>query len=96
MSGNFLSVSDCTAFFNTSAFGITSLVLVGASWCLVGAIAGKVPKLGYRMEALFLTGSIIAMIFIGAVCAVMGIGKCSTLPLLLTSGAFFLGGPYAI
>ena len=92
MSGNFLAAADHTAFFNTSAFGISSLVLVGASWCLVGAIAGKVPKLGYRMELLFLTGSALSMAVMGAVFAFTGIGNSTLIPLVLTSGAFFLGG----
>ena len=93
MINDFISALGNVPFFNTAAFGIIALVLVGASWCLVGAIAGKVPKLGYSMETLYLTGSSIAMIFIAIVCgATTGIGKCAITPLLLTSGAFFLGG----
>ena len=92
MVNDFIAALGNVPFFNTAAFGIISLVLVGASWCLVGAIAGKVPKLGYSMETLFLTGSAFAMLLIGCVCMVTGIGKCEPVPLLLTSIAFFLGG----
>lgn len=92
MVNDFIAALENVPFFNTAAFGIISLVLVGASWCLVGAIAGKVPKLGYSMETLFLTGSAFAMLLIGCVCTVTGIGKCEPVPLLLTSIAFFLGG----
>ena len=92
MVNDFIAALGNVPFFNTAAFGIIALVLVGASWCLVGAIAGKVPKLGYSMETLFLTGSAVAMLLIGCVCAATGIGKCETVPLLLTSTAFFLGG----
>ena len=92
MLNDFFISLESIAFFKTLIFGIIALCTVGVSWCLVGAIAGKVPKLGYTMESLYLTGGAVSMVFIGAVCAVTGIGECAAMPLFLTSAAFFLGG----
>lgn len=93
MLNDFISTLEKVAFFNTSAFGIVALVLVGASWCLVGAIAGKAPKLGYRMDAIYLVGGAVSAIFIGVLCIFTGVGQYSSnLALFLSAVAFFLGG----
>ena len=93
MLNDFISTLEKVAFFNTPLFGIIALVLVGASWCLVGAIAGKAPKLGYRMDAIYLVGGSVAAIFIAILCIFTGIGKYSSnLALFLSALAFFLGG----
>ena len=79
-------------FFNTAAFGIIALVMVSLTWVLLGVIAGKAPKLGYTMEVLYLTGSVISMIFASALCIITGVGKSEFAPLFWTAAAFFVNG----
>ena len=87
-----ISTFTSAAFFSTAAFGIIALIMVSFSWVLVGVIAGKAPKLGYTMEAIYLTGSALSMIFAAAICMFSGIGKCEPIPLFWTAVAFFLTG----
>ena len=87
-----ISAFASAPFFGTITFGITSLVLVSLTWVLVGIIAGKAPKLGYTMEAVYLPGSIISMIFAAAIFMFTGVGKCEFTPLFWTAAAFFVNG----
>lgn len=83
------------SFFNSVAFGILSLVIVGASWCIVGAIAGKAPKLNIQMEHLLLSGGIISMIISAIFMYLSGSAFTPDTPkaaLLLTLLAFFIDG----
>ena len=89
-----ISYLGSVPFFNTAAFGILSLSFIGASWCLVGAIAGKAPKHNIKMEYLLFLGGLGAM----AVCALFMLlsGKIDSgtpkIALYLTLLAFFLDG----
>ena len=87
-----ISSFTSAAFFSTAAFGIIALIMVSFSWVLVGVIAGKAPKLGYTMEVLYLTGSVISMIFASALCIITGVGKSEFAPLFWTAAAFFVNG----
>ena len=89
---NQISAFTSASFFSTAIFGIIALVMVSFSWVLVGVIAGKAPKLGYTMEAIYITGSLLSMIFAGAICFFTGIGKCDFVPMFWTAAAFFLTG----
>ena len=44
MFSEILSASNSISFFQSLAFGIIAMVLVGGSWCFVGYIMGKAPK----------------------------------------------------
>ena len=82
-------------FFQTVAFGIISMVVVGASWCLVGAIAGKAPKAGFAMEYLLFSGALISVIsgvLLLKLSGSWGAGDTGCKALYLTLGAFFVAG----
>lgn len=49
-------------FFSTAAFGIIAMVIVGASWCLVGLVMGDAPKKGIDSSLVQLWGAVIAVI----------------------------------
>ena len=87
-----ISAFASCAFFNTAAFGIIALVLVSLTWVLLGVIAGKAPKLGYTMEGIYLTGSVLSMIFAGTICLISGIGTGEFAPFFWTALAFFING----
>ena len=48
------------SFFNTVAFGIIAMVIVGSSWCLVGLVMGDAPKKGIDSSLVQLWGAVVA------------------------------------
>lgn len=83
------------SFFQSVAFGVTSMVVTGASWCLIGAIAGKAPKDGLQMEHLLLAGgtvSVVGGVLLQLLTGNDGCGSCKFTVLFLTLAAFFIGG----
>ncbi|MBR7118853.1 MAG: hypothetical protein IKC77_01480 [Lentisphaeria bacterium] len=90
-----VSYLDGIPFFHSSVFGIISLVFLGLSWCLVGAIAGNAPKKNIRMEHLLLSGGLIAALIIFIFMLISGVSYTSNTPkiaLYLTLAAFFASG----
>lgn len=80
-------------FLNTPFFGIAAMVMVGISWCFVGAIAGKAPKEGIPMEYIIFSGSTASMIVMGIMMIILKSNLSCPLPLfILTSAAFFAAG----
>lgn len=80
-------------FLNTPFSGIIAMVLVGISWCFVGAIAGKAPKEGIPMEYIIFSGSIASMIGMGIMMIILKSNLSCPLPLfILTSAVFFAAG----
>ena len=49
------------AFFNTAAYGIMAMVIVGASWCLIGFIMGDAPKRGIEPGLVQLFGAVVSV-----------------------------------
>ena len=82
-------------FLNTPFFGILAMVLVGISWCFVGAIAGKAPKEGIPMEYIIFSGSVASMVGMGIIMIVLKSNLSCPLPLfILTSAVFFAAGSF--
>ena len=50
------------SFFNTVAFGIIAMVIVGSSWCLVGLVMGDAPKKGIDSSLVQLWGAVVATV----------------------------------
>ena len=50
-------------FFNSVAFGIISMVIVGSSWCLVGLVMGDAPKKGIDASLVQFFGSVFSCCF---------------------------------
>ena len=51
------------SFFNTVAFGIIAMVIVGSSWCLVGLVMGDAPKKGIEPSLVQMGGGIFSVGF---------------------------------
>lgn len=48
-------------FFNTAAYGIMAMVIVGSSWCLIGFIMGDAPKRGIDPGLVQLFGAVVSV-----------------------------------
>ena len=49
-------------FFNSIAFGIIAMIIVGASWCLFGLVMGDAPKKGIDSSLVQLWGAVVATV----------------------------------
>jgi drug/metabolite transporter (DMT)-like permease len=49
-------------FFSSAAFGIMAMVIVGASWCLIGLIMGDAPKRGIEPSLVQLFGGVVSVL----------------------------------
>ena len=80
-------------FFQTAAFGIVAMILVGSSWCLIGFIMGDAPKRGIDPALVQFFGYIIsAAVSLSIIFATGGIPHCPFKVTALTCGALALGG----
>lgn len=81
-------------FFGSLAFGITALVLVGGSWCLVGLVMSDAPKRGVDTSLVQFFGSFTSVI----ISLIIGLYTSSffvNIPLkifLLTCCSYFVAG----
>ena len=50
-------------FFSSVAFGILAMLIVGASWCLIGLIMGDAPKRGIEPSLVQLFGGVVSVTF---------------------------------
>ena len=48
------------AFFNSAAYGIIAMVVVGSSWCLIGFIMGDAPKRGIEPSLVQIFGAVVS------------------------------------
>ena len=55
-------LASSASFFDSLAFGITALVLVGGSWCLVGLVMSDAPKRGVDTSLVQFFGSFTSVI----------------------------------
>ena len=55
-------LASTISFFNSLAFGIIALVLVGGSWCLVGLVMGDAPKRGVDTSLVQFFGGFVSVI----------------------------------
>lgn len=76
-------------------FGLIALLIVGASWCLVGMVLGRAPKDGIDAKIVQFTSgvvSILASLIISTFFVRQG--PCSQHVLLSTCACYFLGGVF--
>ena len=81
-------------FFHSLTFGITALVVVGASWCLIGLVMGNVAKHGLTATPVLRIGSIISCLASAVIYFLTGAYR-SDVPLSVigwTCLAFFVSG----
>lgn len=74
-------------------FGITAMVIVGSSWCLVGLVMGDAPKKGVETSYLQLFGglfSVAASLLI--LFATKSVPQCGLSIFLMTCGLYFICG----
>ena len=55
-------LASTISFFDSLAFGIIALVLVGGSWCLVGLVMGDAPKRGVDTSIIQFFGGFVSVI----------------------------------
>ena len=55
------NIASQVSFFNTAAFGIMAMVIVGSSWCLIGLIMGDAPKRGIEPSLVQLFGAAVSV-----------------------------------
>lgn len=87
-------LASTISFFNSLAFGIIALVLVGGSWCLVGLVMGDAPKRGVDTSLVQFFGgfvSVIVSLIIAGVTDSWETGVGSKMALLACS-SFILSG----
>lgn len=58
-----VSFLNTIPFFGSVAFGITAMVIVGSSWCLVGLVMGDAPKRGIEPSLVQLGGGVFSVSF---------------------------------
>lgn len=49
-------------FFSSLAFGITAMILVGTSWCLIGYVMGQAPKKQLNVDTVLLAVSAVSIL----------------------------------
>jgi multidrug transporter EmrE-like cation transporter len=79
-------------FFGSVAFGVTAMVIVGGSWCLVGLVMGDAPKKGIDPSLVQLFGALFSTIFSLIIMVATGTYSTATpLATVLTCLAYFSG-----
>lgn len=94
MFSEIFALASSASFFNSLAFGIIALVLVGGSWCLVGLVMGDAPKRGVDTSIVQFFGgfvSVIVSIIVAWVTNSWETGIASKMALLACS-SFILSG----
>lgn len=81
-------------FFDTLAWGISSMVLVGMSWCLVGLVMGDAPKKGVDVAMVQFFGAIVSALASVLIVFFTGAGDddISQKWLFITLGLYFGSG----
>ena len=93
MFASLLDTISTVPFFSTPAFGIIAMVIVGASWCLVGFVMGDAPKRGIEPGLVQFMGFLFSCMFSTAVMiATDTVPKCPWQITLFTCGSIALGG----
>jgi len=80
-------------FFQSLAFGIIGMVIVGSSWCLVGLVMGDAPKKGIEPGLVQLFGAVFSVILslLILICGTQ-FPEMPASVVLWTCGAYALGG----
>ena len=79
-------------FFSSVAFGITAMVIVGSSWCLVGLVMGDAPKKGIDSSLVQLCGALFSTVFsLIIMVATKAYPTATPLATILTCLAYFSG-----
>lgn len=75
-------------------FGIIALLIVGASWCLVGVIFGLAPKKGLNTGAIQLGSAIVTIAAGGVIYHILGPAPCPARILFAVCGTYALSGVF--
>ena len=79
-------------FFNTVAFGIIAMILVGSSWSLEGLVMGDAPKKKVDPSVVQFFGGVVSSLCSGIPMLLGGFPDCSWQVYVLTCGAYFMTG----
>jgi len=86
-----LNAIENIPFFDSTAFGVIAMVIVGSSWCLVGLVMGDAPKKGIDASLVQLSGAVFSTVFSLVIMVATGTYSTATpLATTLTCLAYFV------